>query len=308
MSRARARTPPTRSNDAAGAPQVFGAPTASDGIMMGHQGMRYSLVSREGIADSIEVVAGGMNHDGVLAIGGCDKNMPGCLMAMARVNIPSIFVYTHDSVGLGEDGPTHQPIEHLMSLRALPRLSVVRPGDANEVSYAWKLAMEHDHGPTALVLSRQALPILPQTANGGAEGVLRGAYVLSEAAAGRIDALLLATGSELSLAVEAQGLLAGRGVNARVVSMPCWEVFAEQDARYRAEVLPPEVRARVSIEAGVTLGWERWVGDEGDSIGIDNRFGASSPYQTIMKEFGFTAENVAARVQAVVERVVGVRA
>jgi transketolase len=168
--------------------------------------------------------------------------------------------------------------------------------------------MEHDHGPTALILSRQALPVLAQTANGGAEGVLRGGYVLSEAAAGRIDALLLATGSELSLAVEAQGLLAERGINARVVSMPCWEVFAQQDAAYRAEVLPAEVRARVSIEAGVTLGWERWVGDEGDSIGIDNRFGASAPYQTIMKELGFTAENVAARVQDVVERVVGVKA
>ncbi len=250
-------------------------------------------------------------HGGVIPYGGTflvfsDYMRPAVRLA-ALSELQSIFVFTHDSVGLGEDGPTHQPIEHVMSLRTMPRLLVVRPADANESSMAWKIAIENTHGPTALVFSRQALPVLAGTANGGAEGALRGAYVLSDAPDGRIDAILMATGSEVSLAVEAQALLAGHGVPARVVSMPCWELFEQQERAYRDDVLPPDVRSRVSIEAGVTLGWRRWVGDDGDMIGIDDRFGASAPYQTILRELGFTAENVATRTMAVVERLQGVR-
>jgi transketolase len=220
----------------------------------------------------------------------------------------SIFVFTHDSIGLGEDGPTHQPIEHLMALRAIPRLYVVRPADANESSIAWKIAIEHTQGPTALAFSRQALPVLAGTSNGGAEGALRGAYVLADPPGGRIDVILMATGSEVSVAVDAQALLAERGVGARVVSMPCWELFEQQGRTYIDEVLPPDVRARVSVEAGITLGWQRWVGGDGGCVGIDGRFGASAPYQTIMRELGFTAENVAARAMTLVERLQGVRA
>ena len=251
-------------------------------------------------------------HGGVIPYAGTflvfsDYMRPAVRLA-ALSEFRSIFVFTHDSVGLGEDGPTHQPIEHVMALRAMPRLFVVRPADANEASMAWKIAIENAHGPTALVFSRQALPVLAGTANGGAEGALRGAYVVSDALDGRFDAILLATGSEVSVAVEAQALLAERGVRTRVVSMPCWELFEQQDQAYRDDVLPPAVRARVSVEAGVTLGWRTWVGDAGECIGIDNRFGASAPYQTIMRELGFTAENIAARTVAVVERLEGVRA
>jgi transketolase len=251
-------------------------------------------------------------HGGVIPYGGTflvfsDYMRPSIRLASLS-ELGPILVYTHDSIGLGEDGPTHQPIEHLMALRAVPRLAVVRPADANESSMAWKIAIERRDAPTAIVFSRQALPILAGTSNGGAEGVLRGAYVLSDPPDGRIDAIIIATGSEVSVAAGAQQLLAAQGVRARVVSMPCWELFEQQDAGYRDDVLPRDVRARVSVEAGVTLGWRRWVGDEGDCVGIDNRFGASAPYETVMRELGFSAENVAARVLALAERLQGVRA
>jgi transketolase len=250
-------------------------------------------------------------HGGVIPFAGTflvfsDYNRPAIRIA-ALSELRSIFVFTHDSIGLGEDGPTHQPIEHLAALRAMPRLRVIRPADANESAMAWKAAIEHD-GPTVLAFSRQALPNLAGTAGGGASGLLRGAYVVSEAEDGRPDAILIATGSEVSLAVEAQVILRGRGVRARVVSMPCWELFEQQDRDYRDDVLPPAVRARISVETGVTLGWHRWIGDDGDAIGIDGRFGASAPYQTIMEHLGFTAESVAWRTLAVVERLSGVRA
>ncbi len=250
-------------------------------------------------------------HGGVIPFAGTflvfsDYNRPAIRIA-ALSEFRSIFVFTHDSIGLGEDGPTHQPIEHLAALRAMPRLHVIRPADANESAMAWKAAIEH-HGPTVLAFSRQALPNLAGTAHGGARGLLRGAYVVSEADGGRPDAILLATGSEVGLAVEAQALLRVHGVCARVVSMPCWELFEQQERAYRDDVLPPGIRARVSIEAGVTQGWHRWIGDEGDAIGIDGRFGASAPYLTIMEKLGFTAENVAQRTLAVVERVSGVKA
>ena len=251
-------------------------------------------------------------HGGVIAYGGTflvfsDYHRPSIRIA-ALSGFGSIFVYTHDSIGLGEDGPTHQPIEHLAALRAMPKLYVIRPADPNETAMAWKVALERRHGPTALALSRQAVPHLAATANGGAEGLRRGAYVVSEAEGGRPDAIIVATGSEVGLAIEAQGLLNGRGVRARVVSMPCWELFEEQTQDYRDEVLPPEVRCRVSVEAAVTQGWERWVGADGVKIGIDGRFGASAPYKTIMQKLGLTAENVAERTLALVERLSGVKA
>jgi transketolase len=287
--------------------EMKGKPTASRGDPSGRN--IWFGVREHAMASALNGMSA---HGGVIPYGGTflvfsDYMRPAVRLA-ALSELRSIFVFTHDSVGLGEDGPTHQPIEHVMSLRAMPRLLVVRPADANESSMAWKIAIENAHGPTALVFSRQALPVLTGTANGGAEGALRGAYVLSDAPDGRIDAILMATGSEVSLAIEAQALLAERGVQARVVSLPCWELFEQQGRAYRDEVLPPAVTARVSVEAGVTLGWRRWVGDGGDMIGIDNRFGASAPYQTILRELGFTAENVAARTMAVVERLQRVRA
>jgi transketolase len=249
-------------------------------------------------------------HGGVIPFGGTflvfsDYSRPAIRIA-ALSGFRPIFVFTHDSVGLGEDGPTHQPVEHLASLRAMPELTLIRPADPNETVMAWKLAIQ-DHGPTALALTRQAVPNLAGTANGGAAGLLRGAYVVSEAPGGRPDAIIIATGSEVGLAVEAQKLLEERGVRARVVSMPCWSLFEAQDRAYRDEVLPPAIKSRVSVEAGVTLGWRRWVGDDGDCIGIDGRFGASAPAKIVMEKLGFTAENVAERTLAVVERLSGVR-
>jgi transketolase len=195
-----------------------------------------------------------------------------------------------------------------MALRAIPELTLIRPADANETAMAWKFAMEHGRGPTLLALSRQALPVLPGTANGGARGLLRGAYVVSEApGTGTPDAIVIATGSEVSVSIDAQARLAERGVRARVVSMPCWSIFEAQEQAYRDEVLPPTVVARVSVEAGVTLGWRRWVGDAGAMIGIDGRFGASAPGGTVMKNLGFTPEHVAEQTMALVEQFSGAR-
>ncbi len=212
--------------------------------------------------------------------------------------LPVLWIWTHDSIGLGEDGPTHQPVEHLMSLRAMPHLWVVRPGDANETAAAWRLALERDGGPVAFALSRQKLPVLGGDGLGSTrEGPLRGGYVLWQRdPSSEPDAIVLATGSELRLALEA-----ARGLepNVRVVSLPCWELFEEQDEAYRNDVLPPSVHARVSIEAGVTFGWERWVGEDGLSIGV-NRFGASAPGPRIFEELGLTADAVADAVRRLV--------
>jgi transketolase len=251
-------------------------------------------------------------HGGVVPFGGTFLTFSdyarGAIRLAALSELHTILVFTHDSIGLGEDRPTHQPIEHVMALRAIPQLTVMRPADANESVAAWKVAVQHAGGPVALVFSRQAVPVLEGTTGGGAAGLARGAYVVSEADGGTPEALILATGSEVSVAVEAQQLLRDRDVRARVVSMPCWELFEEQDQSYRDEVLPPPVRARVSVEAGITLGWQKWTGDHGINVGIENRFGASAPYQIVMKELGFTAENVAAKVMEAVEKTSGVRA
>ena len=220
----------------------------------------------------------------------------------ALSEFPVVFVFSHDSIGLGEDGPTHQPIEHLMSLRLIPRLDVIRPADANETAGAWRVAIQNRHQPTALLLTRQNVPVLPGDARAIWEGVERGAYVLSEAEGGDPAVLLIATGSEVHLALDAQKLLAERGVPARVVSMPSWELFERQPQDYRDSVLPPAVTARVAIEAGVTLGWQKWVGPQGAIIGVD-RFGASAPYQTIYKELGLTPEAIVESALAQLERV-----
>ncbi len=203
---------------------------------------------------------------------------------------PCIYIWTHDSIGLGEDGPTHQPVEHLMSLRAMPNLDVVRPADANEAREAWIHAMKRTTGPTALVLSRQNLPVLDQGSFGSAKGLHRGAYVLSEPR-NPATVALIATGSEVEIALEAAKLLAADGVFARVVSMPCVEAFLRQDRDYRDSVLPPTLGARVSIEAGVTFGWREFVGDRGETIGVD-KFGASAPAPILYENYGLTASAV----------------
>jgi transketolase len=209
----------------------------------------------------------------------------------ALMKLPNIYVMTHDSIGVGEDGPTHQPIEHLASFRAMPNLYTIRPADANETAYAWRAAMKRQDGPTMLVLTRQELPVLDRSRFAGAEGVLRGAYVLAEKATGSPDIILIASGSEVHLILEAQRVLAENRIHARVVSMPSWELFREQSQRYRDEVLPPGIGMRLAVEAGVPLGWHEWVGSAGDVIGITT-FGASAPAGRLFKEYGFSVENV----------------
>lgn len=211
----------------------------------------------------------------------------------ALMGVPSIFVWTHDSVALGEDGPTHQPIEQLASLRAIPNFDLVRPADANETAYAWLTMLERKHRPAGIALSRQNLPVFDRSSMTSAEYVAKGAYVLAEAPGGDPDVLLIATGSEVQFGIEAQAQLASEGINARVVSAPCLEWFDEQSAEYRESVLPTSVRARVSIEAGVDLSWRAIVGDHGRSIGI-NHFGASADYKTLFSKFGITTEHVVA--------------
>jgi transketolase len=217
------------------------------------------------------------------------------------MEIPVIYVMTHDSIGLGEDGPTHQPIEHLPALRAIPHLRVIRPADANETAYAWRAAMLRRNGPTLLALTRQNVPIFDRSRYAGAEGVLRGAYVLSREKGQAPDLILIGSGSEVRLLLGAQDKLAAEKIDARVVSMPCWEIFREQPPEYRREVFPAEVAARLAVEAASTMGWREWVGDKGDVIGID-RFGASAPDKELFRHYGFTVENVVERARRLVKR------
>jgi transketolase len=220
------------------------------------------------------------------------------LRLSAIMEIPTIHVFTHDSIGVGEDGPTHQPIEQLPSLRAIPGLITIRPGDANEVVEAWRVIMRLQHQPAVLVLSRQPIPVFDRTRYASASGVARGAYVLADAEGGRPEVILLASGSEVSLCLEAFERLTAEGIRARVVSMPSWELFEEQEPSYREGVLPSEVSARVSVEQASTFGWERYVGPAGARVGMET-FGASAPLKELQKKFGFTAERVveAARAQ-----------
>ena len=208
-----------------------------------------------------------------------------CLM-----KIQAIYVFTHDSIFLGEDGPTHQPIEQLSALRAIPALRVIRPADANETAEAWRLAIEHRHGPTALALTRQNLPILAEAVDRAREGVAKGAYILLDS--DNPELILIATGSEVSATLEAGKALQGKGRRVRVVSMPCWELFDEQPKEYRESVLPPSVRKRLAVEAGISHGWHKYVGLEGEVHGIE-RFGASAPAKDLAREFGFTPEKIA---------------
>jgi transketolase len=222
----------------------------------------------------------------------------GAIRLGALMELPIIHIFTHDSIGVGEDGPTHQPIEQLANLRSLPGLLVIRPCDANEVVEAWKIIMKQRHTPAALILTRQALPTLDRGKYAAASGLARGAYILADAPNGNPDVLLLATGSEVALCVQAYEQLAREGIKARVVSMPCWRLFEDQDQTYRDSVLPPMVKARVSVEEGSAFGWERYVGESGESLGM-HFFGASAPLKSLQKKFGFTPEHVveAAKVQ-----------
>ncbi len=243
-------------------------------------------------------------HGGLRGYGGTflifsDYMRPTIRLA-ALMGVPTLFVFTHDSVGLGEDGPTHQPIEQLMGLRAIPGLPVFRPCDANETTEAWRLAIERTDGPSLLALTRQNVPTLDRSTYASAEGTRRGAYVLSDCD-GTPDVLLLATGSEVHLALDAQRLLKREGVAARVVSMPCWELFDAQDAAYRDAVLPPAVTARVGVEAGATLGWYKYVGMGGRVVGLD-RFGASGPWEDVYAGLGLTAEAVVAAAREALGR------
>jgi transketolase len=222
------------------------------------------------------------------------------LSAIARLG--SVWVYTHDSVGVGEDGPTHQPVEHFLALRAIPDLLFIRPCDANETVWAWKIAIRNRHRPTAMALTRQNVPTLDRSAYASAEGLARGAYVLNpRAAVVPPDVILIATGSEVQLIVAAEPLLARKGIAARLVSMPCWELFEEQSAEYRESVLPKAMTARLAVEMGSSLGWERWTGSDGATVTLDH-FGASAPGEVLIKEFGFTTEKIVTAAEALLAR------
>lgn len=245
------------------------------------------------------VVNGMAVHGGVIPFGATflvfSDYMRGAIRVAAVSHMPSIWVFTHDSVGVGEDGPTHQPVEHVAALRAIPNLLVLRPGDANETAVAWKVAIAHRNGPTALALTRQGMPTLERNVYAPAAGVEKGAYVLADLGDGKPDLILMASGSELNLIVEAGQQLAAAGKNVRLVSFPSWELFEVQDAAYKASVLPSNLTARVAVEAGVSQGWYRYVGLQGVVISVD-KFGASAPFKKIFQEYGLTAENIVAQV------------
>jgi transketolase len=236
-------------------------------------------------------------HGGTRVYGGTfltfSDYMRGAVRLAAEMQLPVTYVWTHDSIGLGEDGPTHQPIEHLAALRAIPGLDIVRPADANEVSVAWRTILEHNDRPAGIVLSRQNLPVFDREVFSSAEGVARGGYVLAEASSGTPEVILMGTGSEVQIAVAAREALEADGIPTRVVSLPCVEWFADQDRAYREQVLPPTVRARVSVEAAVPMGWREFVGDAGRIVGI-NHYGASAAYTVLYEQFGLTQEAVVA--------------
>jgi transketolase len=243
-------------------------------------------------------------HGGLMPYGGTffvfsDYMRPAIRLA-ALMDLKVIYVFTHDSIGLGEDGPTHQPIEHLSSLRAIPNLTVIRPCDANETSEAWRYALESQNGPIALALSRQSLPTLDRTTFAPASELSRGAYILHDARDGKPDVILIATGSEVPIALEAYEKLEEKGVKARVVSMPSWELFDKQPEDYQYQVLPSEIKSRIAIEAGITQGWHRYVGSTGQVIGLDS-FGASAPYKVLYEKFGITADRVVGKALALLK-------
>jgi transketolase len=249
------------------------------------------------------IVNGMALHGGVIPYGATflifSDYMRPSLRLGALMNVHSLFIFTHDSIGVGEDGPTHQPVEQIASLRAIPNFTMIRPADANETAAAWRIAIERCK-PVALALSRQALPILDPTRFPTTEGVAKGAYVLSEAD-GTPDLLLIASGSEVHLALAAQKkLMDDYRIKARVVSMPCWELFEEQPQDYRDQVIPPTIKKRIAIEAGSPMGWSRWMGDQGIIIGV-SRFGRSAPGSEVFKQYGFNVENVVNHAKSLVK-------
>ena len=257
------------------------------------QGRNFHFGVREfamaGILNGMSVYGGLIPYGGTFLV--FSDYMRGALRVAALSNYPVIWIFTHDSIGVGEDGPTHQPVEHLAALRAIPNLVVLRPGDGNETSAAWKLAIARRNGPTALILTRQNLPTLDRSVFAAAEGLIRGAYVLADLGGKKPQIILMASGSEVSLIVEAGQKLAAEGIGVRLVSFPSWELFKTQDEAYRTSVLLPEVKARLAVEAGVAQGWERWIGCNGEIISIE-KFGASAPAGKIFAAYGFTVDNV----------------
>lgn len=250
-------------------------------------------------------ILNGMALSGLIPYGGTfmvfsDYARPAIRLA-AMMGVHSIFVFTHDSIFLGEDGPTHQPVEHLPALRAIPNLSVIRPADANETAVAWRVAIERRDGPVALALTRQGVPVIDRSKYASAEGLIRGGYVLADAPGRAVEIILIASGSEVPVALEAYEKLTSEGIAARVVSLPSWDLFEKQPQKYRDEVLPPTVTTRLAIEAAVPLGWERYVGTKGAVMGV-TRFGASAPYKVLAEKFGFTAANVVQRAKELLGR------
>jgi transketolase len=245
-------------------------------------------------------------HGGTRPYGGTfltfSDYMRGAVRLASLMGLPVTYVWTHDSIGLGEDGPTHQPIEHLWALRAIIGLDIVRPADANETVVAWRTILEKTDRPAGLVLSRQNLPIVDRSVYASAEGAAKGGYVLADASAGKPDAIIIATGSEVSIALAARETLEEQGTPTRVVSMPCVEWFLEQDAAYRQLVLPPDVKVRASVEAGITLGWREFVGDHGEMLGLDH-YGASAPASILFEQFGLTPDRVVAAVRSSISKV-----
>ena len=251
------------------------------------------------------ILSGMALHGGLLPYGSTffvfsDYMRPAIRLA-SLMKLHVIYIFTHDSVAVGEDGPTHEPVEQLFSLRVIPGLTVIRPADANETAEAWRTAVENKNGPTAIILTRQNVPVMDRRKFSPANGLRRGAYILSDSSPGKPDVILIATGSEVHLAVEVQEKLLGEGVNTRVVSMPSWELFEQQPESYRHQILPPDITQRVSVEAGATLGWHRYIGREGERIGIDH-FGASAPGNVLLKEFGLTSVNILNRVKTLLAR------
>ncbi|MBT7819413.1 MAG: transketolase, partial [Chloroflexi bacterium] len=230
-----------------------------------------------------------------------DYMRPGIRLA-AMMGLKEIFVFSHDSVGLGEDGPTHQPIEQILGLRSVPNLSVIRPSDSNEVIEAWRMAISNNSGPTCILVTRQNVPVLDRSKFTSAKNLAYGAYILSDCEKNIPDVLLIATGSEVPIALKAQEELVKQEIHARVIAMPSWDLFENQTKEYQDKVLPPNIKARVSIEAGSTLAWERWVGDDGEMIGIDS-FGASAPWQDLFQKFNITSENIVQVAQKVIQKI-----
>jgi transketolase len=263
-----------------------------------HNGRNIHFGVRENAMGSI--VNGITYHGGFIPYGATflvfSDYMRPAVRLSALSKLHSIWIFTHDSIGVGEDGPTHQPVEHIASLRAIPNLSVIRPADANETREAWISAMQNLETPTALILSRQNLPTFDREQYASADQLHKGAYVMADMGGGKPEAILMASGSEVSLIVDAAHILAQEGITTRIVSFPSWDLFEKQSISYQHEVLPPEIKPRLAVEAAVSFGWKKWVGDDGDTLSVDH-YGASAPASRIFTEFGFTVENVVNRVK-----------